>query len=59
MQAYVELRDDPTWTARPLNFSTLRFLSISTATGDVYWKDLANGHEERGPALRLEGRVGR
>jgi len=40
MQAYVELRDDPTWTARPLNFSTLRFLSISTATGDVY-SDLA------------------
>src|SRR5207253_704647 len=40
MQAYVGLRDDPTWTARPLNFSTLRFLSISTATGDVY-SDLA------------------
>jgi len=36
MQAYVELRDDPTWTARPINFSTLRFLSISTTTGDVY-----------------------
>jgi ABC-type branched-subunit amino acid transport system substrate-binding protein len=36
MQAYVELRDDPTWTAKPVNFSTLRFLSISTATGDTY-----------------------
>ena len=26
MQAYVELRDDPTWTAKPANFDTLRFV---------------------------------
>jgi ABC-type branched-subunit amino acid transport system substrate-binding protein len=30
IQAYVELRDDPTWTAKPANFNTLRFVSNGT-----------------------------
>jgi ABC-type branched-subunit amino acid transport system substrate-binding protein len=34
MQAYVELRDDPTWLAKPANFDTLRFVWGSTLSGD-------------------------
>jgi ABC-type branched-subunit amino acid transport system substrate-binding protein len=30
MQAYIELRDDPAWTDRPANFSTLKFVLTST-----------------------------
>jgi branched-chain amino acid transport system substrate-binding protein len=33
MQAYVELRDDPTWTAKPPNFDSLRFIWSASATG--------------------------
>ena len=36
MQAYAELRDDPTWTAKPANFNTLRFVWTSTLTGNDY-----------------------
>ena len=36
MQAYVELRDDPTWTAKPSNFDTLRFLWTATATAGTF-----------------------
>jgi len=36
MQAYGELRDDPTWTAKPANFNTLRFVWTSTLTGNDY-----------------------
>ena len=34
MQAYVELRDDPTWTAKPSNFDTLRFVWAATLSGN-------------------------
>ena len=34
MQAYVELRDDPTWLEKPANFDTLRFVWGSTLSGD-------------------------
>jgi ABC-type branched-subunit amino acid transport system substrate-binding protein len=36
MQAYVELRDDPTWTAKPLNFDTLRLVWTATATSGTF-----------------------
>ena len=36
MQAYVELRDDPTWSAKPSNFDTLRFLWTTTATAGTF-----------------------
>src|SRR5262245_12994734 len=36
MQAYVELRDDPTWTTKPLNFHTLRFVWTATATAGTF-----------------------
>ena len=36
MQAYVELRDDPTWTAKPANFNTLKFVWTSTLSGTNY-----------------------
>jgi ABC-type branched-subunit amino acid transport system substrate-binding protein len=35
-QAYVALRDDPTWTAKPSNFNSLRFVWTSTLTGNDY-----------------------
>jgi ABC-type branched-subunit amino acid transport system substrate-binding protein len=33
MQAYVELRDDPTWTTKPSNFDTLKFVWAATLSG--------------------------
>jgi branched-chain amino acid transport system substrate-binding protein len=36
MQAYVELRDDPLWTAKPPNFDALRFLWTATATAGSF-----------------------
>jgi ABC-type branched-subunit amino acid transport system substrate-binding protein len=36
MQAYVELRDDPTWTTRPTDFNTLKFIWTSTLSGVNY-----------------------
>jgi hypothetical protein len=36
MQAYVELRDDPTWTAKPSNFNALKFVWTSTLSGNNY-----------------------
>jgi ABC-type branched-subunit amino acid transport system substrate-binding protein len=42
MEAYVALRDDPTWTAKPLNFDTMRFLWTSTSSGGTYG-DLSPG----------------
>jgi len=36
MQAYVELRDDPTWTDKPANFNTLRFVFTATLSNDNY-----------------------
>jgi ABC-type branched-subunit amino acid transport system substrate-binding protein len=36
MQAYSELRDDPTWAAKPANFNTLKFVWTSTLTGNDY-----------------------
>jgi ABC-type branched-subunit amino acid transport system substrate-binding protein len=41
IQAYVELRDDPTWTTRPANFSTLTFVWSAT---------LADNYRDVGPA---------
>jgi len=35
-QAYVELRDDPTWTAKPANFNALKFVWTSTLSGNNY-----------------------
>ena len=35
MQAYVELRDDPTWTAKPANFNALKFVWTSTLWGVI------------------------
>jgi branched-chain amino acid transport system substrate-binding protein len=34
MQAYVELRDDSTWTAKPANFDSLRFVWASTLSAN-------------------------
>ena len=34
MQAYIELRDDPTWLTKPANFDTLKFVWGSTLSGD-------------------------
>ena len=36
MQAYAELRDDPTWTAKPLNFDRITFVWTATVTGGSY-----------------------
>jgi len=36
MQAYVELRDDPAWTAKPANFNTLKFVWTSSLSGNNY-----------------------
>ena len=36
MRAYVELRDDATWTAKPSNFNTLKFVWTSTLSGTDY-----------------------
>ncbi len=40
IQAYVELRDDPTWTTRPASFSTLKFVWSAT---------LADNYSDVGP----------
>ncbi|HEY0810345.1 MAG TPA: ABC transporter substrate-binding protein, partial [Longimicrobiales bacterium] len=36
MRAYVELRDDPAWTTKPSNFNTLKFVWLSTLSGNDY-----------------------
>ena len=36
IQAYVELRDDPTWTTKPSNFDILRFVWTTTATAGTF-----------------------
>jgi ABC-type branched-subunit amino acid transport system substrate-binding protein len=36
VQAYVELRDDPTWTTKPASFDAIRFMGVSTLSGATY-----------------------
>jgi ABC-type branched-subunit amino acid transport system substrate-binding protein len=36
MRAYAELRDDPTWTTKPSNYNTLKFVWTSTLSGVDY-----------------------